>query len=449
MADRYLVETGAGPQTLVASTPAANGLGGSGTTVAVALGAADLLNDTIVVGVTLRSGDGFTCTGVADSDGNVYQQRKVYDDQIDTGRILYLFIARVTTAGTPTITATFDGAALGRTIHVAAFRTTLDGNPVDQEATGSGASGTSITSGSMTPAEDKEVVWGFAASLVEVPAVAGVFASLASEATVQTRTEYEIQTTATARTTNFTTGASGAWATIGVTLKAAPSGTGVDGYLLEDGSGVLILEQQPVAGVAPPWWAGDEVAPLYLRTVVMPQLQRPLVPVGAPAALVPVPQLVAAYLRVATPVQIRTLPLPQDVVAPTPALVPPVQLVAPYLPAPFTAPGRPSRRTEEPVAPEVALPPLPLSELVACYLRGVIGPQLRPFRAIEEAPPDVPVPLPVWLAGRYVAAYFGPAVIQVPRVRSGQVTEPAATAPGDLDNRQWQESGPQWTNFLR
>lgn len=209
---------------LVTSTPAANALGSSGASIAVTLGASAAVGDTIICGVIIRDSDGVNVTGVSDPSNGAYSPMITPFAATTPDARFHCYSVKVTSAGAPSITASFDGSAFRRTIHVAAFTGIAD-SPGDKTGTGEGNSST-IQSSSMSPAEDNELIWGFATSNAGVPAVAGVFTSLISEATNLSRTEYEIQTTATARTTDFSTGGADTWGTIGVTFKQAAAGGG-------------------------------------------------------------------------------------------------------------------------------------------------------------------------------------------------------------------------------
>ncbi len=207
---------------LRASTPVAVGQTTSATTVAATLGAAVVSNDIIIVGVECLSSD--TVSGVADDLGNSYTPGPTFADAPFLNVLYSVFTAPVTATGTPTITATFGAATTKRVIHAAAFSGGLTSGPVDQNNNGSAATGTVITSGTMTPTQDNELIWGMAGDSNNTPAVAGAFTSLAAEGNWQTRTEYLIQTTATGVTTNYTALVSAPWSTIGVTFKVAGGG---------------------------------------------------------------------------------------------------------------------------------------------------------------------------------------------------------------------------------
>lgn len=215
--------------TPIASSQAANGLAGSGATIAVTLGATVSIGNSICVGVELRSGDGVALTNATDDLGNSYEQAIApFDEATNTGRVLCGWRCKnVTVAGTPVITANYNGAAFARAIHVAAFAGTHLTAAVDKTATGTAGSGTAIATATMAPVEDNELFWGFTESAAEVPAAGSGFTILSTNGVGgQSATDRRIQTTATTEAVTFTTGVGGAWAVIGFTVKQAAAGGG-------------------------------------------------------------------------------------------------------------------------------------------------------------------------------------------------------------------------------
>jgi hypothetical protein len=140
---------------------------------------------------------------------------------ITTNEHLYIWKAvAVGGANTVTVTASTTGEIA---LMVSQWSGADASCTVDKTASANAGSGTQ-TSGSMTPSTNGQVAMGFAIASGSAGAADLTALDFAAGTVFDTRSEYQIQTTATPVAISFT-GGSGAWGALGITLKAPGGAT--------------------------------------------------------------------------------------------------------------------------------------------------------------------------------------------------------------------------------
>lgn len=131
-----------------------NGTTGSGTTVALSF-TGSLTNSALVV-VGVGAGDGGdTLTAVDDDIANSYSEAVSFTQ----GAAIHtaIWYAQSANSTNPTVTAHFSASAFASNICIAAYEGAATSAPTDQTNTG-GAFAATVTTGSITPTEDGELI---------------------------------------------------------------------------------------------------------------------------------------------------------------------------------------------------------------------------------------------------------------------------------------------------
>jgi len=199
-----------------------------------------LTNGNIILGIVTWGSSSATLSSVTDGT-NTYTLKDVVTDSTNGARAQSFYAYNV--SGSPTtITANFSASVPYRGISVQEFSGEETGSdPFDQSqaqlqtAPGTGTDGAKSGAGTQTPAAANSLVWGGSCCTSAVGSGVSQFAAgtnftepanaeYIAASQIMISSEYEIQTTATARNASFTLTAAGAHATFQMIFKVAGAG---------------------------------------------------------------------------------------------------------------------------------------------------------------------------------------------------------------------------------
>ena len=166
---------------------------------------------------------------VSDTVNGAWTQALSYSNTSVLNAVTRIFYYPNSAGGACTVTASWSGSASGE-IHQAEYAGAATSSPLDQTGTGAASSGTTATTGSLTPSVPGELLWGWCGFLNTGSVGSGYTQVNNSNGNLS---EYQVQTTAA--TTQVSWGTTGGYVCVAAAFK--PAAASVPHFLLLFGVG--------------------------------------------------------------------------------------------------------------------------------------------------------------------------------------------------------------------